>query len=507
MKNNRLNIIFSFFVLVFLTVFFTASFFPVFLKMAARWDSGDNSYCYLIIPIFFYLCWDKKSEFKFLEFSWNLWGFAPVIFFLLLMIAGELGSVETFLFAGIWGCVAGLGLILYSWRIRHLFFPLIILAFMIPIPPFVNRLLTFQLKLAASSISVIMLRISKVSVLQEGNIIDLGTQQLQVVDACSGLRYMVPMVLLSLLIGYFFTRGWWRRAVLLAIVPPLSIFVNSFRIYLTGMLTVHGHPELAQNFFHDFSGWLVFMAASGLLLIAAFILRKTGHIPEKKISDSGGRTPGYALPVFISILLCILFAASGTALQKLPSAKNLPDRKSLSDFPMQLGQWQGRQNYLSDEIMKSLWADDYVSAMYIRHDSINRINLLIPFYEYQGTRHTAHAPQSCMLGSGWAMFDSVEKPIQIKGRGEVKIMTIIWEKGDARMLAGYFFFQRGRVITSPWMNKFYLMWDAFTKRRTDGALVRVEMVVPRGQPMKDANAVLEDFISQIFERLPLYVPL
>ena len=503
MKNNRLNIFFP----VLALIFFRISFFPVFLKLAARWDSGDNSYCYLIIPIFIYLCWDKKDKFKFMEFSWNLWGFAPVIFFLLLMIAGELGSVETFLYAGIWGCVAGMGLILYSWRIRHLFFPLIILAFMVPIPPFVNRLLTFQLKLAASSISVIMLRLSRVSVLQEGNIIDLGTQQLQVVDACSGLRYMVPMVLLSLLIGYFSTRGWWRRAVLLAVVPPLSVFVNSFRIYLTGMLTVHGHPELAQNFFHDFSGWLVFMVASGLLLIAAFILRKTGHVSVKKISDSGGRTSGQALPVLISILLCIFFAGSGIALQKLPAAKNLPDRKSLSDFPMQIAEWQGRQNYLSDEIMKSLWADDYVSAMYIRQDSVNRINLLIPFYEYQGTRHTAHAPQSCMLGSGWAMVDSAEKPIHLKGGKKIKTMTIIWEKDGARMLAGYFFFQRGRVITSPWMNKFYLMWDAFTKRRTDGALVRVEMVVPRGQSMKDANAVLEDFISLIFEKLPLYVPL
>ena len=62
------------------------------------------------------------------------------------------------------------------------------------------------------------------------------------------------------------------------------------------------------------------------------------------------------------------------------------------------------------------------------------------------------------------------------------------------------------MITSPWLNKFYLMWDAFTRRRTDGALVRVEMTVAPNQSMEEAYVILEDFIANLWEKLPEYVP-
>ena len=197
------NSIFVFLVLI----LFTVSFLPVFHKLAIRWDSGDNSYCYMILPVFLYLCWDMKESFKFFEFSWNIWGIIAVVFSLFLMAVGELGSVETLLYAGLWGCMVGLGIILYGTRLKHLVFSLVILAFIVPMPPFVNRILTFKLKLAASSLSVMMLRVFNVSVLQNGNIIDLGLEQLQVVDACSGLRYLMPLILIALLIGYFFNKG------------------------------------------------------------------------------------------------------------------------------------------------------------------------------------------------------------------------------------------------------------------------------------------------------------
>ena len=68
-----------------------------------------------------------------------------------------MGSVETLLYIGIWGCVAGLVMVLYGWCIRYLILPLIILAFIVPLPPFVNHMLTFQLKLAASTVTIAIL--------------------------------------------------------------------------------------------------------------------------------------------------------------------------------------------------------------------------------------------------------------------------------------------------------------------------------------------------------------
>jgi EpsI family protein len=454
--------------------------------------------------------------------------------------------------------------VLYGGRLRDLWFPLLILAFIVPLPPYVNRLLTFNLKLAASSLSVLMLRLADVSVLQNGNIIDLGITQLQVVDACSGLRYLMPLILMALLFGYFYCRRWWQNAILLITVIPLSIVVNGLRIFATGMLHVWGHPELAENFFHDFSGWIVFMLAGAILFGISLLLRaldkgSTEEVERSKKKDkkltvdgsqlsvsndsidsvepvTGNRKPetidvpnaqsikaesskfkveseqrkvenGWRRPVAITLILCLLFVGSGYAMQRLPTAANLPARTSFESFPVTIGDWQARRDYLSQEILNSLWSDDYVSATYYNKDRRHAIHLLIPFYEYQGTRHTAHAPQSCMLGGGWALIGSKDRLVTTADGSQFPIMTSIWEKGDTRILGSYFFFQRGRTITSPWMNKYWLMVDAFTRQRTDGALVRAEMTLPPHQSIDDAYQILEGFVGRVYEILPQFVPL
>lgn len=520
---------------------FAHEFWNILLKLDVRWGSGDNSYGYLIVPLFFYLCWERKDEFEFGRFSWNIWGLIPVLLSIFLMIAGELGSMETLLFIGVWGSIVGIMFILYGLRLRRLLFPLLILAFMVPLPPFVSQMLTFKLKMAASTLSVLMFRLAGVSVLQEGNIIDLGIIQLQMVDACSGLRYFVPLVLMSLLLGYFFCRRFWQKAVLLVIVLPLSIAVNALRVFVTGMLHVQGHSALAENFFHDLSGLVIFLLAGTILFGFAMAMRglRTGGIREEveaqssKVKAQRGELQGEGSredkkirilddkkdkveessklqtlkrPVLITVALCLLFAVSGYALQKLPSAANLPARKSFESFPMTIGDWNAERHYLSREILDSLWADDYVSATYFNQNLPNTINLLIPFYEYQGTRHTAHAPQSCMLGSGWTMTGFREHAVRTGSGTDLTLMTIQWEKGDMRILGSYFFFQRGRVITSPWLNKYWLIVDAFTRRRTDGALVRAEMTLAYGQSLESGYEVLGEFVRKIYEVLPDYVP-
>lgn len=481
-------------------------------KLLHRWNTGDNNYCFLIFPLFAYLCWDLrvrgKNGFKFGEFSWNSWGLLIVLVAMLVLLMGELGSVETILYGGLWLTIVGLAILLYGRRVLFIAFPLIILAFMVPLPPFINRILTFKLKMVATTLAVKMMRLIDISVLQTGNIIDLGVDKLQVVDACSGLRYFMPMVLLSLLVGHLFNRRLWHRVILVAVVPPLSVFVNGFRIFLSGWLTVNGHRELAQNFFHDFSGWLVFMVAGGILLGIALLLRRIGDepAPQPMVDPAYDASSGQFKPVLLTAIACTFFLMSGFGIRNIPSATNLPDRWELASFPMNIASWEGQRHYLEQDVLNLLSADDYVNAVYANHDSGNRIQLLIPFYAYQGTRHTAHAPQSCLLGGGFDLLRTEERKVSVKNGGNLRVMTLLLKQGDTRVLGSYFFFERGRVITSPWMNKAYLMWDAITKRRTDGALVRAELIMKPGQSEEEAFQILSEFLSEVWEILPEYVP-
>ncbi len=506
-QTNKIYLLFLFLV----TACFVGGYWHIFQKITIRWDSGDNSYCYLVVPIFIYLCWEKTTTFRFGRFSWSAWGILPATGSVLLLVVGELGAVESFLFIGIWGCVASTVIMLYGWkRSRQLWFPLLILAFIVPLPPFVNRILTFKMKMAASTLSVEMLRAFGVSVLQNGNVIDLGVTTLQVVDACSGLRYIMSMFLMSLLIGHFFVTGWWRRVLLLIFVYPLSILINAGRIFIIGLLTLNGYTFLTEGPFHDLAGLVAFLIAGGFILIFAKVLMKIGPVkytrpPADPLSDSGGGSVPISKVVALSLGLSFLFAGSGFALQNMGVVLNIPERPGFDSFPMEINGWQGKRQYLSQEIMDSLWADDYVDAVFNRAGSGHTIMLLVPYYEYQGTRHTAHAPQSCLLGSGWAMTRSGRTEVDVGDRN-INIGMMHLQKDNMHMLASYFFFQRGRVIVSPWMNKFYLMLDAVQRRRTDGALVRVEMLVPENADITTAEAQLKGFIRDLWPLLKKYVP-
>jgi exosortase D (VPLPA-CTERM-specific) len=487
---------------------FLLSYWPALQKLGIRWNSEDNSYCYLIIPLFIYLCLDMKKVFRFSEFSWNWWGVISTLLAVLIIIAGEMGSTETLVYLGIWGCIAGVLHVLYGRRLIRLSYPLLILAFLVPLPPFIGRVLTFNLKMAASKLSTAMLRIAGVSVVQDGNIIDIGIIQLQVVDACSGLRYFMPLILMALLFGYFFGRRLWHKIVLLAVVLPLSIVVNGLRIFGTGMLYMSGFPELAENFFHDFSGWLVFVAAAFALFGVSFLLGKLGPQERQAIpKDAGCEGTPLRLQATMGLTLCLLFVSSGWAMQNLPAARDLPQRSTFESFPMKIGLWSASRNYLSKAILDELWADDYLSATFQHPRHPNQIRLFIPFYAYQGSRHTAHAPQSCLLGSGWALIKSRQQSVGTGDGTDITIMTSIWKKGDTYIISDYFFFERGRVIINPWMNKYWLLVDAFSRHRTDGALIRAEMPLAPGQSIVDAERVLNEFVSEVFSILPAFVPI
>ncbi|MBU0481340.1 MAG: EpsI family protein [Proteobacteria bacterium] len=475
-------------------------------KLLVRWNTGDDDYCFLVLPLFVYLCWEKKDHFRFNEFSWWPPAVIPALTAALFIFIGELGSVETLLYVGLWMGMVSVVALLYGKRIGNLVFPLVILSFIVPLPPYINKMLTFNLKMISSSLSVNLLRLTGTSVFQDGNIIDLGVQQLQVVDACSGLRYVMPMFLMSLLIGHFFVSGWWRRAIIVALVLPISVGINSIRILVTGVLIVNGHAELAENFFHDFTGLLIFLSGGIGLFFCALLLKKIGS--EQKVvptADKGGRNRSLSLKSALTAIFLLIFLGSGFMLQRVPHLLTSPERKMFDDFPMVVGEWEGERRYLSKEIMNELWADDYINGVFTRKkDPRQKIYLLIPYYRYQGTRHTAHAPQSCLLGGGWSMVDSGNVGVKVTDDQMITIRTMTLKKDDYNMLGSYFFLSGGKIITSPWLHKVHLIWSAMTRSRTDGALVRVEVV--GAEDLNESRDALDGFLVSLWPLLAEYVP-
>ena len=138
---------------------------------------------------------------------------------------------------------------------------------------------------------------------REGNVIDLGFTQLQVVEACSGLRYLIPIMVLSLLLAYFFRAHLWKRIVLFVSSIPLAIVVNSLRIALTGILSSIWGAKVAEGFFHGFSGWLIFLFALAFLLLEMWVLKWLPPRTEGRGTRDEGRNAGlkdYGLGISIT---------------------------------------------------------------------------------------------------------------------------------------------------------------------------------------------------------------
>ncbi len=208
--------------------------------------------------------------------SW--WGVALLLIAISCNFAGELGSLYV---VQQYAAVVALYALVLAFTgpqvFRILWMPLLILVFMIPLPNFIYNNLSANLQLISSSIGVKVIRLFNIPVFLEGNVIDLGTYKLQVAEACSGLRYLFPLMTLGFIMAYFFQAAFWKRALLFLSSIPITIFMNSFRIGVIGVLVAHYGIRQAEGFLHDFEGWVIFMASTAVMLLEIVVLSKIGR--------------------------------------------------------------------------------------------------------------------------------------------------------------------------------------------------------------------------------------
>jgi exosortase len=165
--------------------------------------------------------------------------------------------------------------------LKKLAFPLLLLCFMVPLPSLVFNSITFPLQILATQLAEGALSVLGVPVLRQGNILQLPSGPLSVVEACSGIRSLLSLTFLCLVYGYFFERKRWIRLSLLVGAIPIAILANGGRVTITGILSTI-NPSLAQGFFHESTGWVIFMLALGLLLLLHQVLIRMARLIQAK---------------------------------------------------------------------------------------------------------------------------------------------------------------------------------------------------------------------------------
>lgn len=484
---------------------FAAVFAPHFPSLALRYGSDDNSYCYLVPVIFAWMLFQLRPALSGVMGGGYLLSGA---FFLLAgvsLVAGLAGALETLVYVAMWATVCGATLAWFGDRAaRLLAFPLFVLAFAVPPPPFLAHQMTFSLRLFSSAAAVELLQAVGVAVFRDGNIIDLGEVQLHIVDACSGLRFFFPSLIVAMVMGWLFHKRALKRLALIALAPAMAVGANALRIAFLGIMVEYVSAAFIDTFLHEFSGWVIFVVTIGVLWLVSRLMgqdRKDFSAHRAPLMAPG---PNRGWPGLLAGLAILLAAfAAGNAVTRAP--QELP-RTDLGAFPMRIHDWTGRAEAMDPEILSRLWTDDELLAHYTNTETGNTLQLLISYYAHQSTGHTAHAPTSCLLGGGFAIeSDEILPPSPETGRPfPVHRMVLAWR--GMRLISVFWFEQRGRHLTGEWENKLHLILDALTTGRSDGALVRVEMGLLPSQDVAQGQRLLDPFLAGVKQRLPGFVP-
>lgn len=250
-----------------LTVLFGAVFFPVFPGLVRSWfSSPDSSHGLLVLPVAIYLVWSRRQQLADVEFSSSGWGLSLLVVSLLAYLLALVGGISFVARVMLVFSLMGLVLYLYGGGVfRTLLFPLAFLLFMVPVPVSVVSLVSLPLQSFATAISASLIRFCSIPVLREGNMLFFVQTQLEVAEACSGIRSIVAMVMLSSLFVYFSRHGRRVNVILLCSAIPIAMLANIMRISGTGVLAHFFGDQVARGFLHEFSGMAVFIF--GLLVL------------------------------------------------------------------------------------------------------------------------------------------------------------------------------------------------------------------------------------------------
>ncbi len=231
-------------------------------------------------------------------------------------------------------------------------------------------------------------------------------------------------------------------------------------------------------------------------------------------------------PFLIAVLLLI-----GTfgLIQSFSENERLLPNKAFEQFPLNLAdEWTGRELGLDEKVLDVLKLSDYMMRVYVpvvaqggaesellesedRKRQMTGVGSHLPvwlyvgFYQSQRTGATYHSPKNCLPGAGWQFMEADFIALTMPDQARIIVNKVLIQKGLEKQVILYWYHDRGRVIASEYWAKIYLVWDAMTKNRTDGSLVRISVPVKDGTVQEAFDQSLA-FIYDLWPKLLKHMP-
>lgn len=481
-------------------------------QLARVLNEERYSHAPLVFCMALYLIWIKRFEIK--NHNKGAWlGVAITIIASAAVIIGELSAIWTIVQYGMLLLCLGLAWTMIGHQIKKILVPFLHLFLVIPLPYMLDVMLSGKMQLVSSNLGVFISRLFGLSVFQDGNVIDLGIYKLQVVEACSGLNYMYPLMTIGLMMAYMFKAPFFARTLLFLSSIPISIVMNSLRIAIVAMLVNHFGINAAEGFMHYFEGWVIFLLCIGLLLLEVKFLNGIFGLKPKSFADSfdylevknravnnTDKSNVNRTPIIIGISVVILASLSTLTIQH--RSEIVPSRESFASYPMQIDGWKGRSYAFANGENEILKLKDYFLANFSKANT--NIDVYLGYTDSQRTGFVPHSPKACIPGGGWEITDTRLQTITIDSKTSFKVTRLLISKGELKQIIYYWFHQRGRNLSNEFPMKFALLYDAIDRNRTDGAIVRFTTKIAKSEV--ESEAMLTEFIRLNYPLFSRYIP-
>ena len=448
-------------------------------------------------------------------------GVLVALFAVLFGTLGKLAGISDIVAYALILWIGGLLLISFGWRTGwHFWPPVLHLVYMLPLPGVLYYKMTTWLQFVSSELGVWFLKLLSIPVFLDGNIIDLGITKLHVAEACSGLRYLFPILSFSYIFAVLYKGSTWHKAILLISAAPITVVMNSVRIAVAGVIVNSYGVEWLDGFTHFFEGWVIFTICIVLLFVLARVLlffnkQKMSLVDALDLDTDGLGTQAMRVrlvrPSVALIFSAVVLLAGSVGWQMMPQrGQTEVARDSFVLFPRTLGEWtqQGPRQILDLQVETVLGADDYHQVTFQR-PGINEhsVGLFMAWYNDQ-SRNGVHSPEVCLPGAGWeiAWLERTDITAQMGSATPFEVNRAIIQKGEVKMMVFYWFAQKDRNIAWDFEAKYWLMVDGIRTGRTDGALVRLTTMIDPRESNADAEARLMSMMQELRDPLPRFIP-
>jgi len=484
-------------------------------RLVMQWLKDPNFQHGVFVPAFaLFVLWQDRRRLKTVPNSPSWTGLPVVVFGLLMLTLGDLG-VELFTErASLLVLLAGLIVLFRGWPMfRAVLFPWAFSFLMIPLPALVLQHFSFPLQILAAKLSTWCLQAIGVPVLREGNVINLAHTSLDVVQACSGIRFLLSLVTLAIIYGYLMENRNWARVLLACFAVPIAVIANAFRIFVAGLIAQFWSPDKAQGFFHEFQGWLVFVVALALFFTVHRVINLWKPVPpDKRITPAASPVSAaqpesapaqiwswrFGITVALMLVVAIVQARSQEELSPPPDLDSIPE---------QFDNWKAVDEPIDEDTREILGQGEFLARNYLDvNDRMPSVNLFVAYYPTQRFGETPHSPSHCLPGAGWIPTRREVIDLARPDGSSFPVNRYVISMAGERQLVIYWFQAHGREVASEYSAKYYLIADSIRLHRSDSALIRLMTPMQKGESADAAQARLMQLGSRFLPFLDRSVP-